>query len=409
MSTAGQRPEWVLDLLALGRLQGDGLVPLDAEDLVATARAMTGLDDFGPPTWRAGYDRLVVALQEEARLHALGRLLARSELLRNLENRLRVVEAHRRDPGLADRAISAPWFVTGTARSGTSILHELLAQDPAVRAPLAWEVLYSSPVAGRAETREDRAALVEREVRMWDRIAPEYLTMHENGAELPLECIFLTSHEFASEHWSGVHDVPGYQRWLQRADLAPAYDWHRRHVQVLDAPPAGGWWVFKAPSHLSALPALFGAYPDAWVIQTHRDPLRTVPSTISLMATLRRMRSDEVDVERLAAVMSTGVAALFDWVRARRADGTLPESRFIDVRYTDLVADPVGTIRTVYERAGRDLTGEHAERIRAYVAAKPQGRHGAHRYSLSEVGLDADALRARYAGYCEQYGVEPEG
>ena len=204
---------------------------------------------------------------------------------------------------------------------------------------------------------EPDAARVERidhEVRLWDRIAPEYLTMHENGGALPIECIFVTAHEFASEHWSGVHHVPSYNKWLVRHDLRDAYRWHRRHLEWLgqhDAP--GRQWVLKAPSHLGALPALFATYPDAWILQTHRDPLRTIPSTISLMATLRWMRSDVVDVDALARTMAVGVAMLFDAVAGMRADATLPDARFVDVHYADLVRDPVATLRGVYERTGR--------------------------------------------------------
>lgn len=405
------RPRWVVDHNALGELLGvHALHPIASEALLATATAATALDDLGGDTWRAGFELLCASLRDEAGLHAVGALLARSELLRTLQNRLRIVAALAASPEVESAPVTAPWFVCGTARSGTSILHELLAQDPTTRAPAAWELMYSVP-APRTETYESdpRIALADREVRFWDEITPEYLTMHENGGALPQECIFITGHEFASEHWSGVHDVPTYNKWLQRHDLTPAYRWHLRHLQWLQSEHPGAQWVLKAPSHLSALPALFAVYPDAWIVQTHRDPLRTVPSTISLMATLRWMRSDRVDADRLARTMATGVAMLFDFVRSRRLDGTLPDDRFIDVRYADLLRDPVATIRGIYDRTGREFTPEYAAAIPAYLAAKPQAKHGAHRYTLDDFGLDADELRDRYRTYCDAYGIEHEG
>lgn len=404
------RPQWVVDQIAIGRRLGPTRWHrLDADELVATASEIAGSDDFGEPSWRPGFATLCDALQHEARLHAVGAALTRSEMLRTLVNRLRIVAStNSGSSGSAgSRPIVAPLVVCGTARSGTSILHELLAQDPALRAPRAWEIMYSVPTAHPAagDTRVDDA---DREVRHWDEIAPEYLRMHENGGALPQECIFITAHEFASEHWSGVHDVPSYHRWLRRADLVPAYRWHERQLGWLQGADRSTQWVLKAPSHLSALPALFAVYPDAWIIQTHRDPLRTVPSTISLMATLRWMRSDHVDVDRLAATMSKGVAALFDWVTAMRHDGTLPDERFVDVRYADLMRDPVAAIRAVYERIGLPFEGDRAGAIERYLAAKPRGRHGVHHYSAGDFGLDAGELRARYRDYCDAYGVEPE-
>lgn len=431
------RPRWVADMIGAGSALGaTRLHPLDPDSLVADAIEATGLAnfggraDFGATTWRDGFDRLCAALQDEARLHSVGAALTRLELLRTLTNRLRIVAAEARDGGGGDAvatAIVAPWFVTGTARSGTSILHELLALDAAHRAPRAWEVMDSVP-APRSGARRDRAELarvarVDHEVRLWDAIAPEYLTMHENGAELPQECIFITAHEFMSDHWSGVHDVPGYNRWLVRADKRPAYEWHRRHLAFLqpasppsppsppespESPESPAHWVLKAPSHLGALPALFAVYPDAWVIQTHRDPRRTIPSTINLMATLRWMRSDHVDVARLSATMANGIAMQLAGVTALRANGAVPSDRFVDVRYADLMRDPVGAIRGVYEHTGQPFSDAFARAIERYLARRPRGRHGDHRYSLADLGLDGSELRDRYAAYCDAYAVPDE-
>jgi hypothetical protein len=388
----------------------EAVVPIDVDEIVATACATAGLDDFGTDTWREPYAVLIDAIAREARLTTLGRLLTRAELLRTLVNRLRVEAVHAQQPALAVAPVTTPLFITGTARSGTSILHELLAQDPGLRAPRAWEVLYSvpPPAPGDEAGTDARVATTDREVRLWDQIAPEYLTMHENGGDLPLECIFLTAHELASEHFSGVLDVPSYAAWMAAADLRPAYAWHRRHLQELQARTGPSSWVLKAPSHLSALPALFATYPDAWVVQTHRDPARTVASTVSLMATLRRMRSDEVDSVRLARVMAKGMALLLDRVDELRASGAVPAARFVDVSYRELVTDPLHTIARVYERIERPFTPEARAAMGRYLAAKPQGKHGAHRYTLADFGLDPATVHARFAGYCTRHAVTGE-
>lgn len=396
------RPVWVADQIAAGELVGPlALHPLDPDALISTAVAVAGSADFGPAGWRSGFELLCVALRDEAQLHAVGAALTRSEIVRTLVNRLRIVAQG--DPG---GEIVDPWFVVGSARSGTSILHELLALDPRRRAPLAWETLASVPAPRPGDVDSDpRVDQIDHEVRHWEAICPEYLTMHENGGRLPHECIFVTAHEFASEHWSGVHDVPSYNRWLQGADLTDAYRWHHRHLRWLQSAYPTERWVLKAPSHLSALPALLAIYPDAKVIQTHRDPLQTIPSTISLMATLRWMRSNRVDVARLARTMAKGVAALFDWVDTMRGDGSLPDHQFVDVRYDDLVVDPIATVRSIYERLDAPFAEAHGVAIGDYLGAKPKAKHGAHRYALEDFGLDPADLRDRYGNYCERHRV----
>lgn len=328
----GPRPAWVSGLDTIGEtLAGaSALVSLDADSLLAAACEPTGLDDFGGDAWREGFAVLLDAIEQEAALHALGRILTRAEIVRLLQNRLRIVDTLARTPEIEQREIPAPIFITGTARSGTSILHELLALDPAHRSPAAWEVLYSVPPPETASYETDpRIAIADRDVTFWHEIAPEYRSMHSNTGALPHECIFLMAHEFASDHFSGVLQAPSYARWLVRSDLRPAFRFHRRMLQLLGWRCGPPQWLLKAPSHLSALPALFDVYPDARIVMTHRDPARTVPSTISLMATLRHMRRNDVDVDRLAAQLADGMALGLDAVMHWRARGEVPDRKSV--------------------------------------------------------------------------------
>lgn len=410
------RPKWVEDLNTLGRNVGGGqnLVSLDPDEMLASARASTGLDDFGDRfdggAWHDAYTRFVAALLEEGELNTVGRLLARFEILRCLENRLRIEETFRLHPEIAEEEIREPIFITGTARSGTSILHELMDQDERNRTPQTWEVHYSTPPTELATYATDpRIAPADREVTLWHEIAPEYKSMHENGGRLPVECIFMMAHAFRSDHWGGVHQVPSYAAWLAlEADFRPAFLYHRRMLQLMQWRCKRERWMLKAPSHLRVLPELFEVYPDARVILTHRDPCKTVASAISLVSTLRHMRRDEVDVAAIAAQYGNGIILGLEKVMHERADGTLPNERFVDIRFADLMQDPAGSIRGVYRDLGLELPGDAATAIRDYVAAKPRGKHGRHRYSLADFGLDETEIRARYAGYCEAYDVPRE-
>lgn len=404
--TPPPRPRWVERLNAHGEAAGGpaALVSLDPEELVATARAGTGLSDFGGEDWRAHYDVLLGALEDESQLHLTGRLIARTEILRTLRNRLLLADLWRRRPEVLAEAIPPPVFVVGSPRSGTSILHELLACDPASRCPLMWEMEH--PVEALAG--DALRAVGNAETTFWHDVQPEYETMHANSGELPNECIYMTLHEFLSDHWSGCHVVPSYERHLAKADHRPAYRLHRRFLQTLQQRARGERWLLKAPSHLFQLPALFDVYPEARVIQTHRDPLKTIPSALSLMATLKWMRCERVALERAAARTALGYAHVYRAEIEQRASGALPDERFVDVRYHDLVGDPVGTVRGIYAALGWDFSPALERRVADYIAAKPRGSRGAHRYALADWGLDADEERERFRFYRERFAIPEE-
>jgi hypothetical protein len=401
-----QRPRWVERLNAHGAAVGGAraLVSLAPDELCATARRSTGLDDFGGDEWRAHFELFVEALERESRLHLAGRLLTRAEILRTLRNRLQLADLWRRQPGILRDPIHPPVFVVGSPRSGTSILHELLALDPAHRAPAMWEMLH--PVEALAG--EDLRAVGDAETTWWHDLQPEYEAMHANAGDLPNECIFITTHEFLSDHWGGCHNVPTYQAYLAKADQRPAYRYHQRFLQTLQQRERGERWLLKAPSHLFQLRALFAVYPEARVIQTHRDPLKTIPSSLSLMGTLKWMRCEVSDPAAGAESTAAGYATIYRRQIEQRARGELPDDRFVDVRYADLLADPGGAVERIYAALGWRFAPALREAVIDYIARKPRGAHGVHRYSLEEMGLDPVVERKRFAFYCDHFGLAAE-
>ncbi len=402
---------WVDEVNALGRnlTAPEVLLPIERSSLLAAATAAAGSDDFGDDSWREPFDVLLEAIEREAGLNTVGRLLTRAELLRVLRNRLRVVATRKVHPEIASGAVPQPIVITGTARSGTSILFECLAQDPRLRAPATWEAFDSVPPPETATyTTDPRIAATDSEVALWHAITPAYRSMHANAGGAPNECIFLMAHAFASEHFSGVLDVPTYARWLASRDRVAAFRFHREMLQLLQWRCPGAHWLLKAPSHLTMLPDLLAVYPDARIIHTHRDPCKTVPSTISLMATLRLMRRDHLDIDLLAKGMMRGMAYGLDKARKERMGGDVPEAQCLDVQYQELVRDPLRVIAAIYDALGLEWRADVAERIRVYLAARPQGRHGTHRYALEDFGLDRDDLDARYGAYMQHYDVARE-
>ena len=310
-------------MISLGRGLGDdgrSMVSLEPEDLRTAATATTGLDDFGDAWWEEPFRRLCTSIDTEARLHLPGRIRTRGELQVILQNRLRMVELWKREPAVLREPVHAPIVVTGLGRSGTTLLHELLACDPDNRPPLLWELLHSVPY-------DDASGdLCDDEIRLMDEMVPAFTAMHENGGRLPTECIFIFAHQFSSDMYTGFFNVAEYTVWKSTQDQSPIYDWHKRHLQTLQwvTPEPTTRWVVKAPSHLSALPLLFSTYPDARVVITHRDPLRVIGSLADLMATLHYMHSDHVDYDVLVEFMAMGLEMQMDEVAKERDAGAHP-------------------------------------------------------------------------------------
>jgi hypothetical protein len=393
---------------ALGAL-GLGVPRLDPEALCRAAARRTGLSDFGADGFRDGLARLVDAFEREAALTTLGRLVARTDLLRLLQNRLRMEAALRAHPEIERTPVRAPIFVLGLPRTGTTILHELLALDPALRVPLTWEVMHPWPPPERASFDGDpRIAAVEKHLSGVERLIPGFQSIHRMGAALPQECVAITAHEFASILFTTTHRISGYQRWLESIDHRPIYAAHRRWLQYLQWKCPAETWALKSPGHLWTLDALLAVYPDARIVQTHRDPLRVLASLVSLCTLLRSMASDAVDPRAIGAEWAPRLAAgLEASMRARDAAALSPE-RVFDLRFDAFVGNEIETLHALYARFGRRLAGDVETRMRRYLAANPKDKHGGHRYDFGVAGLDPAAERRRFAAYVERFAVAEE-
>jgi hypothetical protein len=379
---------------------------LEEASVLRAAERATGLDDFGPPSFRDGLRELLRCLEGEARLTLLGRTMARANLVSALATRLRLVDWRRRHPEVAQQEIRRPLFVLGMPRTGTTLLHGLLAQDPAARAPLTWEVATPCPAPETASFASDpRIAAARATERDIEKIAPGFLAIHPVGALLPQECVSLTASEFMSMQWEATYAVPSYQRWCEAQDHAPAYRWHRAFLQHLQSRHRGERWVLKTPAHLLTLDALFGEYPDACVVQTHRAPSEVVASLASLECTLRGATTDALDPRAQGEEAAALIERMLRAGASARAAHPEREARFFDLAYPDLVADPFGSVKRIYERFGLPFSAELEARMREFLGANASDKHGVHRYSPAAFGLDPAQLERRYAFYTQCYDV----
>lgn len=383
---------------------------LDADILLAQAKEATGFDDLGEDTWQEGLDRLIASFNEEARLTELGRMIAAGEILLHFSNRLCVTEEHRKHPENAKGEITRPLVVIGQPRTGTTILYDLLAQDPANRAPLSWEVDRPCPPPEPATYETDsRIEEVQQTMDAVEVLMPGFKSMHPIGARLAQECVRITAQDFRSLIFGTQFRTPSYSRWVvNEADMAPAYRWHRRYLQHLQSRYRRDRWLLKSPAHLWCLPALLNEYPDALLIQTHRDPLRIVASLSSLQVTLRSIASDGVELPDIAAEWVDYIVAALDRSVNAREDGTVPKDQVVDVQFRDFMADPFGTIRGIYGAFGLDLTDDAEQRMRAFLAENPREKHGGHQYTFADTQLDEGEVRGRAKRYQDYFDVPSE-
>lgn len=402
------RPEWLATFLDETRTWDMGAVaPLNADELISTAMQRTGLSDFGEDDWREPFEILVRAIEEEAELHAFGRLWTRHELLLFLETRLQIEAVFNAHPEIEDEEIKQPVFVTGLPRSGTSILFELLAQDKQFMAPANWEFVLPCPPPEAATYRIDpRVPRAHQLITQMGRVAPTYQSMHEMGAWIPNECGVAFRLSFRSQHLAATFQVPSYTNWLFSADQEPVYRYYKRLLKLLQWKNPRDHWLLKAPEHQSFLPVLMKIFPDARVVVTHRDPVKAQGSVTNLMGTLYWMRSDKAfDAKAFEELLSPeGTAArleqMIDWMES----GAIASDLISNSRYSDLVENPVAALEALYAKMGFPFTAETRAAVESYLANKPKGKFGAHKYSVDQ----QDSTRRLFDRYQTYFNVPSE-
>lgn len=380
---------------------------LDLESLTFAAKRRTELDDFGSWAFTEPLERLLEAYRRESRLTMLGRITVREMIVSLLENLLRLEAERASRPAVEQQEIGSPVFIIGLPRTGTTLLHGLMSRDPANRVPLTWEVMY--PAGARTESDEMLDARKRTASRLeWaNRLAPEFKRIHPIAPDLPQECIAITAQVFMSIQFHTTHNVPSYEDWFERDSQSLAYDFHHRFLQHLDMKRPGQRWVLKAPGHLFALRALLDRYPEAKIIQTHRDPLRVMASMASHATVLRRAFSDTAEPTEIAADWADRWARALDNFLAVR-DRSRPD-QFLDIAYDDIESAPAATIDRIYDFLGWPLTDDARSRMNAFLDANPKNKHGVHRYSLSQYGLERETELRRFRGYCERFDIPVQG
>ncbi len=398
--TPPPHPEWLSAMNREGSYFNlPAVVPLDEESLLQHARRATGVDDFGDELWREPFRVLIKSLEEEAQLTLMGRLMARSDIILWLSTRLKVTDTLKKNPQILEEKINAPMVIVGLPRSGTSILFELLSQDPNVGVPLMWEALQPCPPPAAATyTTDARIEQADKLFTQWNRVAPEFASMHEMRGTIPAECGLLMAGTFISDHIASLHQTHSYSAWCIEADFLPVYEYHKTILQILQWHNPRQRWLLKAPEHQVHLDTLLQVYPDARIVQTHRDPIKCMASSTSLMGTLYYMRSDQPFNAQLFdnIIMGDATAQRLEQVIEQRKKGVVPAANIVDSRYQDLMDDPMACIGTIYSHFGIVLSEIVKARMQGYLADKPKGKFGQHSYEVDKYKARDRPLFKRY-------------
>lgn len=385
-----------------------------AESLVEDACREAGLDDFGEGAWRDGLDALVAGALGEADLNVVGLGILKSWSHRRLVNRLQVVDWVKRHPEVRAERTPRPLFVVGMLRTGTTILCELLAEDPRNRPLMKWEGLACVPPP-RPDTFETdpRIAQMIETVEFQMDMVPDMRAVHYEPGDGPTECVALLTQSFRAQDLAcGLFQSPSYLEWYRSCDFRGAYDYEKLCLQLLQSGGARGSWSLKAPGHMHALDDLFAVFPDARIIVTHRDPLKVVPSSMSLSLVTRphALTNGKSEAETLAYYRGMWMDELSLMVeRMLSSRDRLGEERFFDLHFHDFMRDPVETVRRAYAHFGDELSAEAEAGMRRHLRHSPRGKHGKNAYTLEGYGLDSGVIRERFAAYTQRFGVPEEG
>ena len=396
--------------LRVGTAIRRSLLPLDGEKLCAQARRRAGLEDFGNPPIQPALSILVKSLEHEAELHSLGRFLIRAHLRGLLETRLRLADAWTRQrEALEITPIQRPVFITGMPRSGSTFLHELLAEDPGNRVPRVWELMFPvAPPPGARNGRDLRAWKAKASLWCFRRLAPRADSVHPIRAWSPHECVAIHSYTLMSEEFISTCRIPSYEKFLHAVDLGPVYAWQKRFLQYLQLPAGATRWFLKAPDHVRGLEALFKVFPDAVVIQTHRDPLAVLTSLTQLIEVLHGLFSTPGDRkaigQREARMLAEGMERSIQF----RQNHPHLADRFIDVNYPELVADPVLVVRRIYQQLEIPFTHLAVQRMRDFAGNRSRYRRRQAGPSVADLGLDPVAEARRFERYCSRFAIDAQ-
>ena len=381
---------------------GFKLISLDQEKLLQKAKKNTGLNDYGDDDFREGLGILLASLDTEADLNTLGRVMAYKQVLNLLQNRLLIIDTLKKHPEIEDIAITKPLVIAGLPRTGTTILQGLLSADPASRFLRFWEGSQPCPPKSGADKRIDDC---KKEMDILCEFIPGFQAIHSVGAELPQECITLMAINFTSVQFELNFNIPSYQDWYFKQDLRKTFAFHKKCLQLLQYYQPGEHWVLKTPPYLGAMEPLLDVYPDARILQTHRDPAKVMVSVSSLYYALHALGCDSVTPAMIGALEVKTWAKHLEIGMQSRDNLVDKAAQIYDVYFDDLLDAPVAEIKKIYDYFGMSWSDELEGILDQFMSDNTREKHGKHAYTAEMFGLDEEDLDRAFRAYRERFNI----
>lgn len=373
---------------------------INADAIITKAKKRADFDGSLPQA-EEGLRQLVKYINEESNPNTFACIAVKTLLERTLYGRYKIEQELARNPQIEKEEIKDPVFIIGMPRTGTTILHALMEEDPAHRSPLAWECLLPYPASTPETFRDnDQIKTVIKEFGQLFKLVPDFLKKHYMAADSPQECLGITAFDFNSFQTSVQLYVPGYMDWFfHNSDMLGTMKFHKRFLQYLQS---GGVksdrWLLKSPVHLMRLPEIFEVYPDARIIMTHRPPEIVVASTASLISTVRSLYSDTEDPLQTGREQADLWSLYFNKFLESR-NSLDKEDQIIDLQFEDFVKDQVGMVRKIYDRFKWNLSDKAVQNFQRFLIENPKDKNGKHEYSLGTFGLEKDHINYQYRDY----------
>lgn len=385
---------------------------LNALALMAAAKKKTDLSDFGEgfaegEIFYQAFITLINALNQEAKLTPFGKLIQKTRFISALSTRLRIADLLKKHPEIKQINLGKIIVIAGLQRTGTTTLHRLIAADPNMRSLVSWEALNPLPFEGEQKGKpEKRIKLAKQAEKALAYMAPEFFAIHPVEHDAPEEDILLLDLCFMSQAPEATFYVPTYAKWLEAQDHEAAYRYLKKVLQVLHWYRPNKNWVLKTPHHMEYIDKIISVFPEATIVQTHRDPQKTTGSFCSMVAHGRGVFSDEVDAKEVAQHWTDKVERMMRLsIEARKNS---QKNCFIDISYYDLLKNPINEIEKIYAQAGIYLEASSKQAMSVTKEKNKQHRFGKHVYDIADFGLTVESIEEKYRFYREHYQIPQE-
>ena len=378
--------------------------PLEREALLQQARERAGLADFGDEWFFEPMDHFIEASNREGRLTPAGRASTTEVIVKGLVSRLRMVEDIKRHPEILGEKVDVAGIILGLPRTGSTIFQRLLASAPGMTGLRWYEAQNFAPFPGEERGNPvERRAYAQAMIDGWLQLSPELASIHPLEPDAPDEEILVLGQMFVSTMIEGMNYVPSFTRWLNGYDQSKGHEDLKtilKYLQWQDPSRKGRKWILKSPSNLPYAEVAAKAFPDALLIMTHRDPLQTVPSYVSMQAALYKLSASLTDAE----VGAFWFPRLVEWMRMfEAARERIGEHRFIDIDYREVGKEPMAQAERVLSRMGIPVDAQLEEVLAEFLAGNKREQRPMHDYSLERFGLDEEAIKREFTTYRERY------